>query len=58
VTFAARLFKAGVTVKLRDLPSQVHGFLSLGATLSEASRSLEAAAEFLLVQLREKPVTA
>jgi len=44
---AARLYRHGITVLLRDLPGQIHGFLTLGRQLSEATRSIEAAAAFL-----------
>ncbi|WP_404479935.1 alpha/beta hydrolase [Novosphingobium sp. BL-52-GroH] len=47
VAFANRLYKAGITVRLRALPGQIHGYLSFGAIIAEASRSLVAAADFL-----------
>lgn len=47
VAFADRLYKAGITVKLRTLPGQIHGYLSYGAIIKEASHSLVAAAGFL-----------
>lgn len=47
VAFGNRLYKAGVTVRLRELPGQINGFLSLGGLIGEASRSMKAAAAFL-----------
>lgn len=47
VAFADRLYKAGILVKLRALPGQIHGYLCHGAIIEEASHSLVAAAEFL-----------
>jgi len=51
VAFANRLYKAGITVRLRALPGQITGFLSHGAIIAEAARSLAAAADFLKIQL-------
>jgi acetyl esterase len=47
VAYADRLYKAGITVKLRALPGQIHGYLSYGAVIEEAAHSLVAAADFL-----------
>lgn len=47
LAFAERLYKAGTTVDLRVLPGQIHGYLSIGGTIGEAARSLDAAASFL-----------
>jgi acetyl esterase len=44
---AARLYREGIAVTLRDLPGQIHGYLTLGRPLGEALRSIEAAATFL-----------
>lgn len=45
---AARLYREGITVALRDLPGQIHGYLTLGRAIGEAARSLDAAAAFIL----------
>lgn len=42
-----RLRDAGVDVVLRDLPGQVHGYLTLGRLIGEAIRSIAAAAVFI-----------
>lgn len=52
--FGNKLYKAGVTVRLRDLPGQINGFLMLGGLLGEAAMSMKAAAGFLQECLAEK----
>lgn len=47
VAFGERLGKAGAAVDLRILPGQIHGYLSIGGTIGEAARSLDAAVSFL-----------
>jgi acetyl esterase len=44
---AARLYRKGITVSLRDLPDQIHGYLTLGRALGEARQSIDAAAAFI-----------
>lgn len=48
---AARLYRGGGTVELRDLPGQVHGYLTLGRKLAEAHRSIAAASAFVCAHL-------
>ena len=45
--FAERLRDAGVRVVHRHLPGQIHGYLTLGRMIGEATRSIDAAARFL-----------
>jgi len=55
IAFAGRLRGDGVVVAQRHLPGQIHGYLTLGRLLSEAHRSIDAAAVFLAAQLRASP---
>lgn len=50
IAYADRLYKAGITVQLRALPGQIHGYLSYGAFIEEAAHSLVAAVDFLRVR--------
>lgn len=45
--FAERLRGAKIRVDHRHLPGQIHGYLTLGRLVGEATRSIQAAAEFL-----------
>lgn len=48
---AARLYRGGNIVELRDLPGQLHGYLTLGRKLAEAERSIAAASAFVCAHL-------
>lgn len=51
MALASRLYTTGVSVTLRHLPGQVHGYLTLGRLIDEASASIAAFAGFIRAHL-------